>query len=506
MSFSLFSFLNFKKDTHADTPKKKSAPLFLYNTLSKEKEVFKPIRPHEVGMYSCGPTVYDYAHIGNLRTYVFSDVLRRVLEYNDYKVKHVINITDVGHLTSDEDAGDDKMMLALAREDLPATLTNMKKVGSIYMRAFKDDLKELNIKTPSAYPRASEHVEGQIAFIKTLEEKGYTYTLKDGVYFDTEKFAAYGALGGISKEESETISRIGKKEGKHRQQDFALWKFGKDTTPSGKPLGWESPWGVGFPGWHIECSAMSTQYLGKHFDIHTGGIDHIAIHHNNEIAQTEAITGKRFVNYWLHSAFLTVDGKKISKSLGNTYYLRHVIDRGFAPFAFRYWLLTAHYRSEMNFTWDAIEGAYTALVKLHKQFLDLGARNGTINQKYSARFREAINDDLNTPKAIAILWELVDDDTVDKKDKRITMLDMNRVLGIGLIESYKQMKNMLAGETKKIEVKKAPEEVQELIKEREEAREKKDWSAADTLRKEIAEKGYDVSDTEKGPELTKRSA
>lgn len=497
--FSLFS----RKERLPSVATDKKQPVYLHNTLSREKEVFTSIRPNSVGMYSCGPTVYDYAHIGNLRTYVFSDILRRTLEYNGYTVKNIINITDVGHLTSDEDAGDDKMMLALEREDLPVTLTNMKKIGSIYIRAFKDDLKELNVKTPFAFPRASEHVEGQIAFIKTLEEKGYTYTLDDGVYFDTARFAEYGALGGISKEDAETLSRIGKKEGKHRQQDFALWKFSTGTTLSGKELGWESPWGVGFPGWHIECSAMSTQYLGKHFDIHTGGIDHIAIHHNNEIAQTEAITGKRFVNYWLHGAFLTIDGKRIGKSEGNAIYLRHLADRGFPPFAFRYWLLTGHYRSEMNFTWEAIEGGYTALVKLHKQFVDLGARNGAINQEYRERFLKAINNDLDTPKAVAILWELMGDESVNKKDKRVTILDMNRVLGIGFIESYKQMKNMLAGETKKIEVKAAPKDVQELIKEREEAREKKDWEIADTLRKEIAEKGYSVQDTDEGSELTK---
>jgi cysteinyl-tRNA synthetase len=502
--FSSFSSLfKFGKKNPIKT-KREHSPLRLFNSLSKMKETFESIRPGVVHMYSCGPTVYNTAHIGNLRPYVFSDILRRVLEYNDYKVKHIINITDVGHLTSDEDSGDDKMMIALKREGVPITLTEMKKVGSKYIKEFKEDLKDLNIKTPFAFPRASEHIDGQIAFIKTLEEKGYTYTLRDGVYFDTKMFKNYGALGGINKEDVEAISRIGNNKYKHRQQDFALWKFSKTKTVSGKELGWDSPWGVGFPGWHIECSAMSTQYLGKQFDIHTGGIDHVAIHHNNEIAQTEAVTGKKFVNYWLHNGHIVIESKKISKSIGNSIYLYQIIDKGFPPFAYRYWLLTGHYRSQMNFTWEALEGANSALIKLHKQFLDLGSKNGKINASYKEQFEGFINDDLDTAKAIALLHELMGDESINKKDKRVTILDMNRVLGIGFIESYKQMETMLAGENKKIEVKEAPEQVQELVKEREEARKDEDWKTADSLRNKIAKKGFDVSDTDEGTELTKK--
>lgn len=501
MNFPLFSL--FKNKTLKKT-KKEHVPIRLFNSLSKMKEVFEPIRPNVVHVYSCGPTVYNTAHIGNLRSYIVSDILRRVLEYNDYKVKQVINITDVGHLTSDEDSGDDKMMIALKREGVPITITEMKKIGSKYIKEFKENLKELNIKTPFAFPRASEHIDGQIAFIKTLEEKGYTYALKDGIYFNTELFKNYGGLGGINKGSSETISRIGKHEGKRNQQDFALWKFSTTKTPSGKELGWGSPWGVGLPGWHIECSAMSTQYLGKHFDIHTGGIDHVAIHHNNEIAQTEAVTGKKFVNYWIHNAFITIENKRIGKSKGNAIYLRHLIDKGFPPFAYRYLLLTGHYRSPMNFTWEALEGANAALIRLHKQFLDLGSRNGKIDKSYQERFEKLINDDLDTPKALALLHELMSDESINKKDKRVTVLDMNRVLGIGFIESYKQMKNMFSGETKKIEVKEVPDEVQELVKEREKARKEESWETADNLRKEIEKKGFDVSDTDEGPELTKK--
>jgi len=499
MHFSLLSIFK-KNKTKITGDKKKHTPLRLFNSLSKIKETFDPIKPGMVSMYSCGPTVYDTAHIGNLRSFVFVDILRRTLEYNDYKVKHIINITDVGEL-SDEHS-EDKMMLALKREHLPITLTEMKKVGSKYMKLFKEDIKELNIKTPFAFPRASEHILGQIAFIKTLEEKGYTYTLKDGVYFNTHMFKDYGALGGTTKDE-ESVSRIGTKEQKHSQQDFALWKFSENKTPSGKPLGWDSPWGIGTPGWHIECSAMSSQYLGKHIDIHTGGMDLASIHHNNEIAQTEAITGKTFVNYWLHGAFITIENKKISKSIGNTIYLYQIIDKGFPPFTYRYWLLTGHYRSLMNFTWEALEGAHTALVKLHKQFLDLGARNGKINTSYQERFEKFVNDDLDTAQAIALLHELMGDDSVHKKDKRVTVLDMNRVLGIGFIESYKQMKTMLAGETKKVEVKEAPDTVQELVKEREKARKEKNWKIADSIRDKIEKNGFEVSDTDKGTELKK---
>lgn len=499
-----FSFISvFKKKNKAGI-KKDSPPFRLFNSLSKMKEVFESLKPNVARMYSCGPTVYDTAHIGNLRSYIFSDILRRTLEYNNYKVKHVINITDVGHLTSDEDSGDDKMMVALKREGVPITLSEMKKIGSKYIKEFKEDLKKLNIKTPFIFPRASEHIDVQIAFIKTLEEKGYTYTLKDGVYFDTKMFKDYGVLGGISKEDIKTISRIGKNKDKHNQQDFALWKFSTTKTPAGKELGWKSPWGVGFPGWHIECSAMSSQYLGKQFDIHTGGFDHVAIHHNNEIAQTEAVTGKKFVNYWMHNAFITVESKRIGKSEGNAIYLRHLIDRGFPAFAYRYWLLTGHYRSPMNFTWEALEGANTALIKLHKQFLDLGPKNGKIDASYQARFHTFINDDLNTPKALALLHELMGDELIEKKDKRVTILDMNRVLGVGFIESYRQMKTIFAGETKKIEVKKAPDDVQELVKERERARKGRDWETADSIRDKIEERGFDISDTDVGPELTKK--
>jgi len=498
MHFSLLSIFK-KNKTKITGDKKKHTPLRLFNSLSKIKETFDPIKPGMVSMYSCGPTVYDTAHIGNLRSFVFVDILRRTLEYSDYKVKHIINITDVGEL-SDEHS-EDKMMLALKREHLPITLTEMKKVGSKYMKLFKEDIKELNIKTPFAFPRASEHILGQIAFIKTLEEKGYTYTLKDGVYFNTHMFKDYGALGGTTKDE-ESVSRIGTKEQKHSQQDFALWKFSENKTPSGKPLGWDSPWGIGTPGWHIECSAMSSQYLGKHIDIHTGGMDLASIHHNNEIAQAEAVTGKKYVQYWLHNAFINIDDQKISKSLGNTIRLQQIIDRGFSPLAYRYWLLTGHYRSPINFTWEALTGSQHALTRLQRIFVeDLGKENGEIDENYRKTFHRAINDDFDTPKAVALLWDLVKDDCLLKESKRATMLEFDKVLGIGFSEGVRKLKEMLSLNV--VSLKDLPSHIKKLVADRGIARKAKNWEEADRLRTLIKKEGYTVKDTSKGPKVSK---
>ncbi|MAF59536.1 MAG: cysteine--tRNA ligase [Candidatus Pacebacteria bacterium] len=471
-------------------------PIYLFNSLTKEKERFIEILPGNVKIYTCGPTVYNYVTIGNYRSYIFSDTLRRVFEYNSYSVKQIINITDVGHLTSDADTGEDKMMVGLKREGLTINLKGMKALSDRYTKKFKEELKKLNAREALEYPRASEHINEQVAFIKTLEEKDYIYKLKDGIYFDTSLPHDYGQLGGTTKDESKQKARVKRVAGKKQPQDFALWKFNEE-------IGWDSPWGKGIPGWHIECSAMSSKYLGRHFDIHTGGVDHIAIHHNNEIAQSEAATGSKFVNYWLHNEFITIDKQKISKSTGNTIFIRNLEDKGYSPLALRYWFLTGHYRSSMNFTWEALDGAQTALTKLHKAFLDLGKVNGRIDENYRKRFSKFVNDDLNTPKAIALMWELMDDESLIDKDKRVTLLDFNRVLGIGLYESYKQMKEIFNNEIKKIEVKEAPKNIQELINEREEARNKKDWKEADRLREEIYKEGYKVSDTESGPEIEK---
>jgi cysteinyl-tRNA synthetase len=477
--------------------------LTLFNTLSDKKEIFKPIKDNVVTMYNCGPTVYDYAHIGNLRSYVFADVLRRALLYNGYSVKQVINITDVGHLTSDADEGADKIEEGARREG--------KKVNTIiklFTKAFLDDLKKLNIGTKKThFPKASEHIPEQIAFIQTLDEKGYTYRTSDGIYFDTSLLKDYGKLGNIDIKGLKEGARIRKKDEKRNPTDFALWKF---SPPAGRPeekrqQEWKSPWGVGFPGWHIECSAMSMKHLGKQIDIHTGGIDHIPIHHNNEIAQTESVTGRKFVNYWMHNAFITIEGQKIAKSIGNTIYLRNIADRGFSPLSLRYWFLTAHYKTRINFTWEALEGASAALFKLHKFFVEkLGTRSGSISITHQQRFNTAISDDLDTPRAIALMWELVKDESVEKGDKRATLLDYDRVLGIGLSGSNRRMVEMLSGRGKQLKIGDLPVVIKKLVNEREKARKNQDWEKADRMREEIEQKGYDIEDTDKRPIISKR--
>lgn len=473
-------------------------PVQFFNTLTNKKEEFIPIHSGAAHMYTCGPTVYNYAHIGNLRSYIFSDTLRRVLEYNGFSVKQVINITDFGHLTSDADRGEDKMAKALKREGKPFTLEAMKEIGDFYTDEFKKDLELLTIKEPSEMPKASEHVPEQIAYVKTLDEKGYTYTIDDGVYFDTAKFKGYGALSRNKSRDDTTHTRIGVNKQKRHLSDFALWKFNKK-------LGWESPWGKGFPGWHIECTAMSTKYLGKQFDIHTGGLDHVDIHHNNEIAQTEAATGKKFVNYWMHNAFITIESQKISKSVGNEILLRNIIDRGFSPVAYRYWLLGGHYRSPMNFTWEALEAAQNGLFKLHRYFVEnLGSKSGVLNRTYEKKFLTFINTDLDTPRAIALLHEILKDKKISKQDARATFLCFDKVLGLGFKESNKKLVDNLSGEHK-LAVNEIPKNIKKLIKKREDARNQKDWEEADLVRMEVLKLGYRIDDTDTGSQLVKIS-
>ncbi len=469
-------------------------PVTLYNTLSKTKEEFKPIAGKKVKMYTCGPTVYDYAHIGNLRAYVFADTLRRTLEYAGYSVKQIINITDVGHLAQDSDDGEDKMTAALKREGKEMTLENMKALGEEYAGFFIEDMKALNVEMPFAFPRASDHISEQIAFISSLFEKGYAYKTSDGMYFDTAKFPSYGTLGLANS--GRIISSISGQPGharvaanpeKHDQRDFALWKFNKT-------LGWEAPWGKGFPGWHIECTAMATKYLGKSFDVHTGGIDHIAIHHNNEIAQAEAVSGKQYVKYWMHGEFITIEGKRIGKSEGNAIRLYQLRERDVSPMAYRYLLLTAHYRSLLNFTWEAISAAQTALQRAQRVFADLPL-GGRVLPTYRAKFEAAINDDLNTPAAIAVLWELIRDESITPADKRKTILDFDRVLALGFGSD-------LQSEGAKLSVTEfsdLPPDIASLVKEREEARKAKNWARADELRLSLEEQGFVLEDGTDGP-------
>lgn len=450
--------------------------LRLFNTLTKKKEVFKPIESGMVKMYHCGPTVYDRAHIGNLRSYVFADILRRTLEFEGLEVTQVINITDVGHLMTDEDTGEDKMMKALRREDKEITLENMREIALKYEGAFVEDLGNINALLPHHMPRASEHIAEDIELIEALEKRGAIYKTSDGIYFDTSKMSEYGKLGGLSDQGE---SRVEENKEKRNQRDFALWKFSQN-------LGFGSPWGTGFPGWHIECSAMSRKYLGQPFDIHTGGIDHIPVHHNNEIAQSECAYGKPLANYWLHNAHIKIEEEKIAKSLGNTLTLEDLKSKDFSPLAYRYYLLGIHYRKEASFSWDALSGAEKALDRL-RRYIAEGENDGIVIESKIKIFKEAVEDDLNTPEALAALWETARDDKLSKRDKRATLLEMDKVLGLRLD----------LGE-KTVEI---PEEIQELARKREEARNTKDWRRADELRAKVREAGFEIKDGDKGFEI-----
>lgn len=445
----------------------------LHNTLRNKKEEFESIKSKQVNMYNCGPTVYYFAHIGNMRAYIFADILRKTLEYFGYNVKQVINITDVGHLVEDGDTGDDKIENTAKKEGKSAT-----EIARFYEKAYLADLLDLNISAENTiFPRATKHIEEQIEIIKILEEKGFAYLTSDGVYFDTSKFKDYGKLGNININEQKEGARVEKNSEKKNSTDFALWKFSPKAN-SGQPARlqeWPSPWGIGFPGWHIECSAMSRKYLGQPFDIHTGGIDHIPVHHNNEIAQSECAFDTPLANYWLHNAFITVEGEKMSKSLKNTYTISDLKHRKIHPLAFRYWLLSGHYRSPMNFTWDSVLGSQKALEKLVFEFNNLP--DGEIDENTINQFKEFVSDDLNTPKTLALLHE-----AFDKKKSQKTILEIDKVLGLNIAKLVKEIASDI------------PDHTQELKKERDIARQNKNWQKSDELRKEIEQEGYIVED------------
>lgn len=476
----------FKKARQID-----SAPIYFFNTATQKKELFTPLKEDAVTMYSCGPTVYDYVHIGNLRAYVFVDVLKRTLQYNGYNVVNTINLTDFGHLTSDADTGEDKMMIALRRAGKPITLDAMRDVAEPFIDAFKEDIAALNIEAPTMYARASDYVKEQIVLIKTLSDKGYTYETSDGLYFDISKYPKYGMLGNIDVRRLKEGARVDANPEKRHPADFALWKKGL--------LGWDSIWGKGFPGWHIECTAMVFATLGKQIDIHTGGIDHIGVHHNGEIAQAESATGKQYVRYWMHNAFITLSDKRIGKSEGNAIGLRQLKDKGYSPEVYRYWLLTGHYRSPMNFTFEALDGAKAALYRLKRHlFEEYLPEIGAVSTSYEERFRSAINDDLDTPQGVALLWEVVKDDALTSGEKAATMRMMDEVLALGLRDDHDGAQRSLGV----VDIEDVPEEVQALLQDREVARAAKDWEEADRLREAINLQGYIVEDTAEGPRIT----
>lgn len=471
--------------------------LRFYNTLTRRKEDFHPIHEGKVGLYSCGPTVYWFAHIGNMRSFLFADVLRRTLELGGFEVRQIMNITDVGHLTGNADDGEDKMIVAMKREGKTSY-----EIAEFYTAAFKKDLESLNIKPAAIYPKATDHIGEQIEMIESLERNGFTYQTNDGIYFDTSKLPGYGRLSGQKSEEKKAGARVEMGE-KRNATDFALWKLSNprldspeersdEGSHSKRDMEWPSPWGVGFPGWHIECSAMSSKYLDVPFDIHTGGVDHIAVHHENEIAQTMGAENVLEANVWMHNEFLTVEGGKMSKSLGNLYTIDELTAKGYDPLAYRYFVLGAHYRSKLNFSFEALDGAQNALNKLRETIRSWDApvreahgRPATIEcADLENEFLEALSDDLNTAQALAMMWKLVDTDLpTDHKAK--TLLWMDRVLGLRLDEVL----------GKPISV---PIEVQKLVEEREQARAQKDWPLSDALRARIAELGYTVEDTDAG--------
>jgi len=465
----------------------------LTNTMGWKKQVLKPLEEGKVRMYCCGPTVYNYAHIGNMRTYIFEDLLRRVLEYDGLKVNHVMNITDVGHLTSDADSGDDKLEVGAAREK-----KTVWEIAEFYSKAFSEDSKRLNILSPTTICRATDHIKEMIGLIGRLEKNGYTYATDDGIYYDTSKFKEYGKLAGMSfeglVEKLRAGARVELSAQKRNITDFALWKFSpKDKK---RQMEWESPWGVGFPGWHTECSAMSMKYLGESFDVHCGGIDHIPTHHTNEIAQSEGATGKRFVNYWLHGAFLVM-GKdaKMSKSLGSIITVETLTENGFDPLDYRYLCLTSHYRSDLVFTWDSLRSARIALSSLRERIRaikDEATGGGVKNypdrtRMFEEMFLESINDDLNMPKAMSTVWKLLKDEHVTAGDKMNLLEKFDKVLGLSLFRVEEHV----------------PREIIELVRERENMRNAGNYSSADRVRERVRELGYVIEDTSKGVKIRK---
>lgn len=447
--------------------------LKIYNSLTKKEEFFKPIKEGHVGMYSCGPTVYNYPHIGNYRAFIFTDILKRYLKYSGFDVMHIMNITDV----------DDKTI-----RDSVAKGESLLDFTEYYTEEFNKELGKLNVLPPTKQPKATEHIKEMVYMTEELLGKDFAYKGEDGsIYFNIQKFKKYGKLSGLDLEKikEKSQSRIKKDEyDKENAEDFALWKAWDETDGE---VYWDTPLGRGRPGWHIECSAMSTKYLGNHFDIHTGGVDLVFPHHENEIAQSECASGEHFVNYWLHNEHLLIDGKKMSKSLKNDYRLNDLENKGFSAIDYRYLLLQANYRTILNFTWESLDSAKQALKKLKTLFLSL-PHQGAISESYKNMFEEAMNDDLNTSEALGVLWKVAKDEKISPADKKATLLNFDEVLGLG-------MKTW-----KKEEI---PDDVLRLAKERNTARDKKDWTTSDKLRGIIQDLGYDIKDTNEGFEIIK---
>ena len=455
--------------------------IYFYNTLTKKKELFIPIEKGKVRMYSCGPTVYKDATIGNMRTNLFQDTLRRVLRYNGYELKHAMNITDVGHLVSDGDEGEDKMLKS-AREEHKTPL----QIAEYYTKLFFKDLERLNIETPEIVCKATDHIKEMLELVQKIMERGYAYETSTAIYFDVSKLDEYGILSGVNLREQKAGARVEVDPEKRNPYDFALWI----KAPENHLMKWDSPWGPSYPGWHIECSAMSTKYLGEVFDIHTGGIDLIPTHHENEIAQSKGACGKIPAHYWMHGEYLLINGGKMSKSLGNVYLLDDIINKGYDPLVYRLFNFSCHYRGKLNFTWEGIEAASVALDRLRDGYQKHLAGNAEVSDEIindmENRFHQAINDDLNMPLAMSVVWEAVK--YADKSPKIAKLLEkFDTVLGIKITEKKEQ-------ET-------IPEEILELVEQRKKARQERNWAESDRLRDLISEKGYAVKDTKEGMEV-----
>ena len=458
--------------------------IYFYNTLTKSKDKFEPINKEEVRMYSCGPTVYKDASIGNMRTYIMNDIIRRVLKYNGYKIKHAMNITDVGHLVSDADEGEDKMLKS-AREMQKSPY----EIAAYYTKLFMDDLAKLNVETPEVVCKATDHIGEMIKYVQKLLENGYAYETSTAIYFDVSKLDEYGILSGIKLEDQKAGARVDVDTEKRNPYDFALWIKAKPNHI----MKWESPWGLSYPGWHIECSAMGQKYLGEQFDIHTGGIDLIPTHHENEIAQSKGACGKIPAKFWIHGEYLLINGGKMSKSLNNVYLLKDIIERGYDPLTYRLFTFSSSYRTKLNFTWDGIDASQKALDKLRAGYQKHLEGNEDISDeeiaKYEEAFHKAINDDLNMPLAMSVVWDVVKN---PKKSKRLAELlsKFDTVLALSL-----DKKNEVRDEI--------PEEVVRLAEERLKARQEKNWAESDRLRDEILALGYSIKDSKDGYELSR---
>ena len=458
--------------------------IILYNTLTRKKETFKPIENKKAKIYSCGPTVYYFAHIGNLRAYLFMDTLRRVLKYNGYELTHAMNITDVGHLVSDADEGEDKMLKAARREN-----KDPYEIANFYTEKFLADIDSLNISRPEIICKATEHIKEMEQYVQEIIKNGYTYETKNTIYFDTAKLDKYGILSNIKIEEQKAGARVDFDQEKKNTTDFALWI----KAPENHLMKWDTFWGTCYPGWHLECSTMSRKYLGENFDIHTGGIDHIPIHHENEIAQSKGATGKMPSNYWMHCEFLLVNGGKMSKSLNNLYTLKDLKEKGYSPLDYRMFNFSSHYRNKINFTFEAMDAAKSALKRLKEGYRNHVQGNEIIEenilQDYENRFLQAINDDLNMPVAMSIVWEVIKN---PNKSKQLAELlkKFDIVLGLKIDE-----------EEQKIDL---PEEILDLIEQRKQARANKDWAKSDELRDLISSKGYTVKDSKEGMTVEKK--